>query len=142
MNAKSKLLTVDGCEAALAATISPKDAVTFKYKGWHWLSCLGKVPYFDSTYDLNYHHKLTDKLGLDMGAKLLSADYTMGNLSTCRRDDWQYTVSAGLGYAFNSHVSVGAAYALNLGRAVTDGPGVTDNQYDQQVVTLGAVFKF
>jgi len=137
------LITYYG-EASVTATITPKDALIFKYKQWQWVSSCGKIPYFDSMYDLSYHRKLTDKLGLDLGGKLLTADYSSGSLvPNNQRDDWQYTVSAGLGYAFNSHASVNLAYALNLGRNAQDdivNPQTRD--YSQQLISLGALFKF
>jgi len=130
-------------EASLTATITPKDALTFKYKQWQWVSSVGKVPYFDCTYDLSYHRKLTDKLGLDLGGRLLTADYNSGNLAACRRNDWQYTVSSALGYAFNAHASVNLAYALDLGRNAQDGIANPDTRdYDHQLVSLAALFKF
>ena len=130
-------------EASLVATITPKDALTFKYKQWQWVSSTGKVPYFDSTYDLSYHRKLTGKLGLDLGGRLLEADYNSGNLAACKRDDLQYTVSAVLGYAFNTHASVNLAYALDLGRNAQDGIVNPDTRdYDHQLVSLAALFKF
>jgi len=136
------LITYYG-EATLAATITPKDTLTFKYKQWQWVSSTGKVPYFDSTYDLSYHRKVTDKLGLDLGGRLLTADYNSGNLPACKRDDWQYTVSAALGYAFNPHASVNLTYVLNLGRNAQD--NITNPQtreYNQQVVSLALLLKF
>lgn len=130
-------------EASLTATISPKDLLTFYYKGWQWVSSIGRVAYFDSTYDLNYHRKLTDKLNLDLGGRLLTADYTMGNLSTSARDDSQYTVSAGLAYALNTHVNLNVAYALDLGRNAQDNVvNAETREYDHQLVSLGAVVKF
>lgn len=130
-------------EASLSAAITPKDTLTFKYKGWQWVSSVGKVPYFDSTYDLSYHRKLTDKLGLDLGGRLLTADYNSGNLAACKRNDWQYTVSAGLGYALNAHASVNLAYALDLGRNAQDGIVNPDTRdFDHQLVSLAALFKF
>lgn len=136
------LLTYYG-EASLAATLSPQDALTFKYKQWQWVSSVGKVPYFDSSYDLNYHRKLTSQLGLDLGGRLLEADYNSGNLSACRRNDLQYTVSAGLGYALNTHVSLSCAYQLDLGRNAQDNiPNPETREYERNLVTLGAQCKF
>lgn len=139
---KPHLITYYG-EASLTAVISPKDTLTFKYKGWQWVSSVGKVPYFDSTYDLNYHRKLMDQLRLDLGGRLLTADYTMGNLPACHRDDWQYTVSVGLDYAMNSHVNFDVSYALDLGRNAQDNitnPETRD--YNHQLVSLGTIIKF
>jgi hypothetical protein len=130
-------------EALLTAKFTAADTLTFKYKQWQWLSTLGKVPYFDSTYDLSYHRKLTSKLGLDVGGRLLSWDFTSGNLSTCQRKDLEYTASAGLGYAVNSHFSVNATYAYDWGRNDEDGIANPQNrEFDHQLVSLGAQLKF
>jgi outer membrane protein assembly factor BamA len=136
------LITYYG-EATLVATLTSKDAVTFKYKQWQWVSSCGKVPYFDSSYDLSYHRRLTDKLGFDLGGRLIEADYTSGNLAASKRDDLQYTVSTGLGYAFNTHASVNLTYAANFGRNAQN--GITNPQtrdYDEQLISLAALFKF
>lgn len=130
-------------EALLTAKLTAADTLAFKYKQWQWLSSTGKVPYFDSTYDLSYHRKLTSKLGLDLGARLLSWDYTSGNLSTCRRKDLQYTATVGLGYAFNSHLSVNANCAFDWGRNDQDGIANAEyREFDHQLFSLGAQCKF
>lgn len=128
-------------EAALSAKISSNDSLIFKYKGWQWVSMLGYIPYFDSSYQLTWHHKLPANFAFDLGAGLLTADYSMGNL--INRYDMQYTASAGLTYAINSHASLGLGYTLNLGRSAENFVNnVPEDQYDQQLVSLSAVFKF
>ncbi len=130
-------------EAALTATLTPHDSIAFKYKQWQWVSSIGKVPYFDSTYDLSYHRKVTNKLGLDVGWRLVTADYNSGNLPTCTRNDWQYTISAGAGYAVNSHLNLNLTYAVDLGRNDQGGiPNPSTREYDHQLISLGAVMKF
>jgi hypothetical protein len=130
-------------EASLIAALTGKDTITFKFKEWQWVSSIGKVPYLETTYDLNYHRKVTEKLGFDLGGKILSSDYTSGNLSTCVRNDWDYQAIAGVGYAFNSHVSVNLAYTLELGDNMADDVVNPDTRsYIRNVVSLGAVFKF
>jgi len=130
-------------EALLVATFTPKDTLTFKYKQWQWLSSTGKVPYFDSTYDLSYHRKLTSKLGFDLGGRILYWDYTSGNLSTCQRQDLQYTASATLGYAFNTRLNVSATYAYDWGRNDEDGIVNPQNrEFGHQVISLAAQWKF
>jgi hypothetical protein len=136
------LITYYG-EASLSATVSPNDVLAFKYKQWQWVSSCGKIPYFDSTYDLSYHRNVTSKLGLDLTGRFLSSDYTSGNISISRRDDRQYTFAASLNYAFNSHVNASFTYALNLGRNAQD--GITNPQtreFDQQLISIGAQYKF
>jgi hypothetical protein len=130
-------------ESLVTATITSKDTLAFKYKQWQWVSSTGKIPYFESCYDLSYHRKLTQELGLDLGGRLLSSDYNSGNLPMCKRDDWQYTVSAGVGYAFNPHLNVNLAYSLDLGR--NEEAGVVNaptREYNHQLVSLGAQYKF
>jgi hypothetical protein len=130
-------------EALLVATLTPKDAVTFKFKEWQWVSSIGKVPYLESTYDLSYHRKLTDKLGLDLGGRILSADYTGGNLSNSHRNDLDYLINAGLGYAFTPHFSVNLGYTLELGRnAVDDLPNEQEREFNRNLISLGAGVKF
>ena len=144
-------------EAALTATLSKQDTISFNYRQWQWVSSTGKVPYFDSTYDLNYKHKFNDKLSANLEGRLLGSDYTssltagagstpghiVGNNTT--RNDLFYTVSAGVQYAFNANFSANLAYAYDLGRNGQDGLSaatVAPREFDHQLVTLGLAFKF
>ena len=130
-------------EASATATITTKDAVIFKYKLWQWISSIGKTPYFEGTYELTYHRRLTDKLGLDLGGRLITADYTSGNLAACQRDDGQYTVTAGLAYALNSHASLNLTSTTDLGRNFQAGVANPDTrEYNQQLVSAGMLLKF
>jgi opacity protein-like surface antigen len=130
-------------EASLAATITPNDLVTFKYRQFQWVSSLGKVPYFDSNFDLTYHRKITEKLGLDLGGRALGADYTSGNIASCVRNDWQYTVSAGLAYTFSSHVSANLTYVHDFGLSAQDDILNPETRaFDRNLVSAGAVVKF
>ena len=141
-------------EAVLTATLTPNQTVTFNYRQWQWVSSSGKVPYFDSTYALTYHWNATKQLGFDLGGKVLEADYTMGNekgvlvstQTSSLRDDMEYEVSAGVSYAFTKHFSASLAYTYDIGRNALDNlaptyfPGYRD--FDHQVVSVGATFKF
>jgi hypothetical protein len=130
-------------EALVTATFAPESTLTFKYKLWQWVSGSGKVPYSDGSYELLYHCKLTDKLGLDLGGKFMSWDFTSGNLPACQRHDLQYTASAGLNYAINSHVCLALTGALDWGRNGQD--AVTNPQtreFNQQLIALGTQWKF
>jgi len=130
-------------EATLAATVTPEDTLTFKYKQFQFVSCLGVKPYFDSSYGLSYGRKITEQFSLDLGARLLEADYTMGNLTSCARDDLDYVLSAGLHYAFSANVAADLGYAANLGRNAQENianPGNRD--FNSQEFSLGVQFKF
>ena len=130
-------------EALVTATLTPRDAFTFKYKLWQWVSGTGKVPYFEGAYDLAYHRKLSSQLGFDLGGKILSWDYTSGNLATCRRNDLQFTVVGGLTYNLNPHVSFNLGCAFDWGRnAENDVPNQQLREFDRQLFTLGTTVKF
>lgn len=130
-------------EALLTAKFTAADTLTFKYKQWQWLSGSGKVPYFVSSYDLSYHRKLTGKLGFDLGGSVQSWDYSSGNLPTCRRKDLQYTATAGLGYAINSHWNINAGWTFDWGRNDQDGiVNPANREFNHQIISLGAQCKF
>jgi len=130
-------------EAALSAEVTPADTLTFNYKQFQFVSCLGVKPYFDSTYGLSYGRKITDRLRLDLGARLLEANYTIGNLSTCSRDDLDYILSAGLHFALSANCAAAFGYSANLGRNAQDNIVNPQNRdFNSQEVSLGFQFKF
>jgi hypothetical protein len=144
-------------EGTLTATLTPKDTIAFRYKQWEWVSCVGLVPYFDSTFDLTYSRKMTDALTVSIGTRALGADYNPNNVSCqdagllgerCMRNDWEYTVSAGVQYAFNPHFSATCSYSYDLGvneQGGLSGPSswtYDHRSFDHQLVSLGATIKF
>ena len=139
-------------EAVITATLSPGQTLTFNYKQWQWVGSTGKVPYFDSTYGLTYHWNATKQLGLDLGGKILEADYSSGNevnpsgQNSSLRNDLEYSVSAGLTYIFNGHLSANLAYTYDLGdNAQNNLPvslGPSYRSFEHQLVSLGLRYKF
>jgi hypothetical protein len=139
-------------EAAVTATLSKQDALSFNYRQWQWVSSTGKVPYFDSTYDLNYKHKFNDKFSGNLEGRLLGSDYTSGltknhdvNAPVNARNDLYYTVSAGLQYSFNANFSANVAYTYDLARNGQDGLSaatVAPREFDHQLISLGVSFKY
>jgi hypothetical protein len=130
-------------EASLAATLGANDTLTFKCKDWQWVSSIGKIPYFDSLYELAYRHALNKHLAFDFGSRLSVNDFTSANLATCRRDDAQYTINAGVTYAFNTHASLALNYAHDFGRNLQDGVvNPQTREFERNQVSLGAALKF
>jgi hypothetical protein len=87
--------------------------------------------------------KFTDKLGFDLGGKIVDWDFSSGNLATGQRNDRRYTVSSGLTYTVNAHSSINLAGSLDWGR--NDKNGVTNPQpreFDRQLIPLGTQWKF
>ncbi len=113
-------------EALISAKLGDDQSVAFKYKQWQWVASTGLVPYYDSTFALNYHWNATRKLGLDLGGRILEADFTGGNengrqvagQTTSLRDDRQYSILAGANYAFTAHWRASLSYSYDLGANV------------------------
>jgi len=134
-------------EANVAATITREDTVTFKFKQFQWESSCGYVPYVDTTYDFGYSRKLTRKLGLNLGARVCEADYTSAYTAPGKRDDWMFTLSAGLHYDFNANWSADIAYEYDRGLNGYDPLAISqvpDNkrQFVRNLVSVGAQWKY
>lgn len=132
-------------EANVVADVTAKDSLTFKYRQWQWVASTGKLPYFDSSYDLTYRHKFSKKLSLDLSGKIQSSDYTWADVAAGNREDYMYTLAAGVSYAFTSELSATVGYALDLGVNAQD--DLTSAQervreFDHQVVSVGVTYKF
>jgi len=140
-------------EAVVTATLSKLDTISFNYRQWQWVSSIGEVPYFDSTYDLNYRHKFNNKLSGNLEARLLGSDYTSGlaytaaghtptTASTKKRNDVMYTFAAGLQYAITAHISTQLAYSFDFGRNAQDGVSDAGRVFNRQILSIGATFGF
>jgi hypothetical protein len=137
-------------EGSATATITTSQSLSFYTKEWEWVSSTGWVPYYDSTYALTYHWNATHRLGLDLGGKILNADFHSGTdlagTAPSLRNDIEYCASVGVSYAFNSHLSASLAYNYTLGRNLMKNvspvyaPAYRD--FDDDMATVGMQFKF
>jgi hypothetical protein len=138
-------------EAALKATITTNQSLTFNYKQWTWVFGSGLVPEFDSSYALNYHWNVTSRFGFDLGAKIQEADFTGGNditgpTSPSVRADRLYTLSPGASYAFTPQLSARLDYTYDAGNNELYTMPAADHaayrNYVHNVVSLGLLYKF
>lgn len=132
-------------EGNLVVNATANDTVTFKYRQWQWVVSTGRIPYYDSSFDLTYRRKFSKDFFAELGARMLEADYTTGSLPNAQRIDQQYSVAASLNYAVNANLALNLTYSLDLGRNAEDAVPANMEKYrefDRQVVGLGAVFKF
>lgn len=129
-------------EAQLTARATAADTFAFKYKQWQWVSSTGCAPYFDSTYDGNYKHTFNEHFSLDLGARLLTADYRSGNGTKANRMDLQYALYETLHYAINPHWSLELAYTAEFGRNDAAIANPQTREYNRNLVSLGAQYKF
>jgi predicted porin len=137
-------------EGSATATLTPNQSLSFYTKEWEWVSSAGLVPYYDSTYALTYHWNATRRLGLDLGGKILNADFHSGTdlagTAPSLRNDIEYSISVGVNYAFTPHLSASLAYNYNAGRNLKKNlaPQFASayRDFDDDIATLGMQYKF
>lgn len=125
-------------EATVTVTPTVSDTLVFKYKRWNWVSSTGRNAYLDTLYDASYRHQLTEALQLELGARAAQADYNPSAL----RNDWDYTLSAGLRYAVTANLSVDLSYAYDMGRDDEDAVSGSWREFYRNVVSTGMQWKF
>jgi hypothetical protein len=136
-------------EGSATATITPSQSLSFYTKEWEWVSSVGLVPYYDSTYMLNYHWNASKQWAFDLGGKILRASFNSGNdlagTAPSLRDDIQYTVSLGATYAFTPNLNARVAYNYDIGRNLKNLAPQFEPEYrdfDHQLVSVGLQYQF
>ena len=131
-------------EGSLTADLTTNDAITFKYKQWQWVSSTGRIPYLDSTFDLTYRHRFNKQFSSELGARMLSSDYTAGSRPNANRVDVLYGVAASVNYAINANLALNLGYNFDMGRNGQEGLGALEKyrEFDRHVVGLIATAKF
>jgi len=137
-------------EGTATATLSNNQSLSLTYKDWFFVSSTGLVPYQDIIYTLTYHLNVTPRLGLDLGARYLEANYTLGDdtagSAPSLRDDLDYEGSAGFSYLVVPHLTASVAYVYNKGEngleslAASLDPAYRD--FEHAVVTFGLKYAF
>ena len=149
-------------EGSLTAKASKDDTIAFNYRQWRWVNSTGKIPDFESSYDLSYKHQLNEQWSARLGFRAQSCDYsdaeswskTNHNPATAPtnyKNDWLFVYSAGVQYDVTPSLSLDVAYVANLGRNEQDRadlqtvsgalPALT-RQFSEQIDTVGAKYKF
>ena len=126
-------------EATVTVEPTANDALVFKYKRWEWVSSSGKNPYLDNFYDLSYRHQLTQSLQLALGARAVQANHN----PAAARNDWEYTLSAGLNYAVTANLGLEVAYMFDRGDNQEDGVLLpATREFERNIFSVGANWKF
>jgi hypothetical protein len=134
-------------EASATATITPEDSLSFKYKQWRWVAYTGRLPYFDSNYELTYHRKLTNRLSFDLTGRIASYDFTCASdpiKEANQRNDYLYSIAPGLTFAVTHNLSITASGSIDFGHNAQDNaPGGADyREFQHDVASIGATYKF
>ncbi|HEY4989014.1 MAG TPA: hypothetical protein VII09_04365, partial [Opitutaceae bacterium] len=137
-------------EGSLVAALPDNQTLTLAYKKYLFVASTGIAPYVDTTATLVYHVNVTKQFGIDLGAKYLEANYTIGNdvvgSAPALRDDVDYGASVGVSYAITKQIIVGLTYAYDDGRNNLDSlaakyfPAYRD--FTHNVTTASLQYKF
>lgn len=147
-------------EGSLTATASKDDTITFNCRRWRWMGSGGKTPADETSIDLGYKHKFNSQWSAKLGARAQSADYSCGESWSASnhaqatgvtnfRNDWLYTLSAGVQYDITKSISLDVAYAASMARNAQDRADLaasqlptSKRQFNEQVVSMGAKYMF
>lgn len=133
-------------EEAVAAELTERDTLSLKCRQWEFVSYSGRLPIYDTSYELTYRRKLGQHFLAELGGRLAEVDFTGGSdpKGNNHRDDREYTISAGLTYNLNALFGVNVSYSHDFGRSVLDNPpgGAQFRSFDRDLILLGALVKF
>ena len=87
---------------------------------------------------------------MDLGGRIQEADFSSGNdlagTAPSLRDDIQYTVSAGVNYAFTSHLNASLTCSYDLGGNLLNNLApqyqTSYRDFNHRLVSLGVQYKF
>jgi hypothetical protein len=114
-------------------TIMPTkaDAVALSVKSFEQPGFCGRSTYVDSTYELNWRHKLGGKLTVGVGLRAYNTDF----LKPTERNDWIVSPSLLAAYAFNRHFSGEVSYLFDDAFSLM--PNTQGREYTRNLVALG-----
>jgi hypothetical protein len=107
-------------DASATARLPGTQTLTLAYKEWIFVSSTGLVPYQDTGASLAYHWSPMTQFGLDLGARYLNHNYTLGNdtagTAPSLRDDGAWVWTAGLSYSLAKGLTAGLGFSEEDGR--------------------------
>jgi hypothetical protein len=128
-----------------SATLMPdkKDAVTLLFRRYTQPAFSSQSIYDDITYSATWRHKFNDHFSANAGMQLYVGDWQV----PVNRDDWIYTPSVGLTYAYDKHFSVEATasgdWAENKTSTAAPGAGYAEGrEFTRHLVSLAVKYAF
>jgi hypothetical protein len=96
-------------DASLSILPTKKDVITLSNKRYEQPAFSSFSMYEDVTYDLTWKHLFNDHWATSAGFRLYIGDWQ----APVNREDWIYTPSVGLAYAYNKHLSAELTYSYD-----------------------------
>jgi hypothetical protein len=125
-------------DAMAAITISKDDTVSLLAKSFEQPGFSGRSAYLDTTLDLAWRHKLTDKLTIGAGVHGYNTDFIKPSAT---RNDWILTGSAVASYAFTKQLSTELSYLYDSAMN-EEAENYPAREYSRQCVSLGVKYSF
>jgi hypothetical protein len=137
-------------EGVATFTLPHDQSISLNYKQWFFVSSTGLVPYEDTTVGITYHVALDPQWGLDIGARYLDANYTLGNdyagSAPDLRDDGDFGGNVALTYSLTKQFSVGLAFNYDKGENLLNNLAAKYfggyRNFSHSVTALNIAYKF
>lgn len=130
-------------DASISFLPTKKDVITLSNKRYEQPAFSSFSMYEDITYDLSWKHKFDDHWAATAGFRIYIGDWQ----APVNREDWIYTPSIGLAYAYNKHLSAELGYSYdwveNQVPTTASGAAFADGrEYTRHLVFLTLKYSF
>jgi hypothetical protein len=115
-------------DGSIGVKLGDRDDIKFIARRFDQPGFGGRGLYTDSTYNIRYTHRFTDKLSASLDGRLIGCEFER----PAKRHDWIYTTGISVAYKVAEHFTVGAAYAYEWGESEvrdTDAREFTRNMF-------------
>lgn len=124
-------------DTTLTASLTKADTVSFSAKRFEQPGFSGRSAYIDSTYELSWRHKFTDKLTIGLGARGYNNDFLKPSAT---REDWILTGSLLANYAFTERCSAEFSYSYDDAESLV--ANTPSREYTRNLISLGIKYVF
>lgn len=121
--------TVPFADVSATLTLSKADTVVLTWRHFMQPAFGGRSVYEDITYDAVYRRTFSKSLSGNLGFRAYR-----GEFQPVLRDDWIYTVSAGLGYSLSAKTRLEGSYLYDW--AVSDVSQTEGREYERHLLSL------
>ncbi len=123
-------------DASIVVTPTKRDTATILLRRFEQPAFGAPSAYEDITWEITWKHQFDAHLSVNAGFRAYGGDW----LHPVERDDWIYTPSAGLVYAFSKHLTGELSYTYDwVDSRITDTEG---REFTRNLISLGLRYAF
>jgi hypothetical protein len=124
-------------DASAVIAAGEADTITLAAKRYELPGYLGKSVLDDSTGEISWRHKFTDKFSAATGARLENWDF-----DSPHRNEWWYNGNVSATYTFTQHLTGEASYSYDHVVSGVSGLGTANWEATRHLASLGFKYKF